>query len=239
MGQQGLGQRGLGQHDDDIVFSHAAGSGDASSGKHAYSTAQAYVRANAVKSELEKQLGCMEDEQKAKMIAFVVRSYPDAVRIAATKANMFQEAQQAVVNEVERTWSRDLGSAIRSVCQLSEKAYQRLIQLLGQKAIWVNDKLKYVARVLSCGIKFPQLCANASVRQVRIARDLLASYLKITTSHLSNLLDGQSTDINKCNKKHKKASQTACRRPVKDIVADRIQFFMKTQRIDLSRPVQV
>ena len=143
------------------------------------------------------------------------------------------------MDEIEGTWSKHLGSAIRSVCKLSENAYQRLIQILCQKATWINGKLRYLSRWLACGVKFPQLSANASVNKTNEARNELARDLNITVDHLSDLLDDPSDAPGKCKKSHKKASQTACRRPVKDIVTERIQIYEKDGRIDLDQPVQV
>ena len=66
---------------------------------------------------------------------------------------------------------------------------------------------------------------------------------KIISEKLGNYIRKQmappSDAPGKCKKSHKKASQTACRRPVKDIVTERIQIYAKDGRIDLDQPVQV
>lgn len=181
----------------------------------------------------------MDDEQKTKMIATVFKAYPEALKIAAESKNMFTKARQEVVDEIEATWTKELGSAIRSVCKLTEISYQRLIQLLCQTPTWINGKLRYLARCMACGVKFPQLCANASVNKTNAARKELAEELNISTSHLSDLLDDPANAPGKCKKGHKKASQTAGRRPVKDIVRDRLQHCLKRGRINPNQPVQV
>lgn len=204
------------------ALSHAERSGDGApppaATKTTYGKTRAYQLAREAKNDLEKRLGKMEDKQKTEMIASIIKEYPEAVRLAAERAKMFSEARQEVVDEIEETWTSHLGSAIRSICKLSEKAYQRLIQLLCQQATWVNGKLKYVAGFLPCGVKRPQLCAHASVNKTNKARKKLVEELNITTSHLSDLLGDTSNAPGKCKKGHKKASQTNCRRPVKDIV---------------------
>ena len=214
----------------------AVGSG---TGKRTYGKSQAYAIARDAKADLELRFQNMEEEQKSAMLAFVFKQFPAGVKAAAESLGMFHQAQQDIIDQIEDQWTADLGSAIRSVCKLSIYAYQRLIQLLCQVRTTVNGKLRYLPKILACGLKFPQLCANASVRKVHSIRKAMAREFNITTTHLSELLDGTSQAPGKCKKSHKKASQISCRRPVGDVVSERIQEYAKAGRIDLNEPIKV
>ena len=91
-----MGQHALGQRANDLNgLSHADGYGDgAPVTKTTYGKTRAYELAREAKIDIENRLGRMEDEQKAQMLASILKDYPAAVRIAAERAKMFAEAQQ-------------------------------------------------------------------------------------------------------------------------------------------------
>ncbi len=74
---------------------------------------------------------------------------------------------------------------------------------------------------------------------MRLAKEALDNDLKINIKHISELVNEPSDENGMCKKKHKEESQTVCRRPEKDIVAEMLVSYVKAGRIDLSHPIQV
>ena len=89
-------------------------------------------------------------------------------------------AQLQVIEEIEEFWSAAKGSAIMSRCKISFLRMHKLRQILGKH--FMKGGERYITMKLPCGVRMPQMTANAGHRKVTAYRKELEKKFDIVLS---------------------------------------------------------